>query len=294
MNHEEKYFKHKKAVVDQALDDYIPNAETRPQRLHQAMRYSVFAGGKRIRAMICLAAVEAVGGNERSALLPAMALEVFHTYTLIHDDLPAMDDDDLRRGQPTCHKAFGEANAILAGDALLTMAFEWVGACYAPPLYPPNQLSIELAKAGGSQGVIAGQVEDMASEGKESTLEQVEYIHGKKTAVLFRVACRMGGIAGGANHKELEALSKYGNGVGLAFQIADDILNETGTEEALGKAVGSDREKNKSTYVTLLGLDEAASRAQESIDQALAALKVLPGPIEPLKKIAHFCMSRSS
>jgi geranylgeranyl diphosphate synthase type II len=274
------------------LEARLPAESTRPAALHQAMRYSVLAGGKRLRPILCLAAAEAVGGDPARALLPALALEALHTYTLIHDDLPAMDNDTLRRGKPTCHVVFGEATAILAGDALLTLAFEWLAQTQAPPPYPPNQFALELAGAAGSQGVIGGQVEDLAAEGRPASAELVEYIHCHKTAALLRASVRMGAIAAGAAAADLEALSSYGLKVGLAFQIVDDILNETSSASALGKAAQTDRQRRKMTYVAAHGLEAAHKRAHELAAEAGAAVRTLGQPAEPLRALAEFICAR--
>jgi geranylgeranyl diphosphate synthase, type II len=287
-----QYLAEKQHVIERALDSHLPPKAERPALLHEAMRYSVFAGGKRLRPILCLAAAEAVGASADAALLPAAAIEILHTYTLIHDDLPAMDDDALRRGKPTCHVAFGEANAILAGDALLTMAFQWMAECRAPKPYLPNQLSSELAEAAGSRGVIAGQAEDLEAEGKNPSAELVEFIHLHKTATLIRAAVRIGAIAGGAKEADLSALTIYGCDIGLAFQISDDILNATSTPEVMGKASGSDAERKKMTYVSVHGIEGAQAKAKELIDRATAALKKVRGNIEPLEAIARFVVER--
>ena len=274
--------------VDQALDKHLPSVDQRPSILHEAMRYAVFAGGKRLRPILCLITCDVLGGTRGTAILPAISLETLHTYTLIHDDLPAMDDDDLRRGKPTCHKAFGEANAILAGDALLTLSFEWLSQSN-----PAGTLVYELATATGSMGVVGGQVEDLASEGKPVSAEQVDYIHRHKTGDLIRASVRMGAICADADAETLQALTDYAECIGLAFQIADDILNETSTEEMLGKAVGSDQEKNKMTYVAVYGLEQAKEKAQSLIDQACRILQSLPCETEPLEQLARYIVERT-
>ena len=287
-----QYLEDAQETINRALDLHMPPKYERPAVLHEAMRYSVLAGGKRLRPILCLAAAEAVGRSADAALLPAAAIEILHTYTLIHDDLPAMDDDKLRRGKPTCHVAFGEANAILAGDALLTMAFQWMAECRAPKPYLPNQLSLELAEAAGSRGVIAGQAEDLAAEGKEPSAELVEYIHLHKTATLIRAAVRIGAIAGGAREADLSALTIYGCDIGLAFQISDDILNATSTAEVMGKSSGSDAARKKMTYVSVHGIDGAQKQARELVDRATGELKKVHGNIEPLEAIARFIIER--
>ncbi|MCF7818821.1 MAG: polyprenyl synthetase family protein, partial [Kiritimatiellales bacterium] len=223
------YLKQNQALVDTALKDSLPAEGTRPATLHEAMRYCVLNGGKRIRPILCIAAAEVFGLEARKALAPAVAVELFHSSTLIHDDLPCMDDDDLRRGMPTCHVKYGEANAVLAGDALMIQAFQILAES------GNSVLSLELARAAGSLGVIAGQVEDLAAEGMPPNADLVEFIHMNKTAVLIRAAVRMGAITGGAGEAELHSLSEFGEKIGPAFQIEDDILDETSTDEVLGK-----------------------------------------------------------
>lgn len=283
------YLVEKRALVNAALDRYLPPAGTRPERLHEAMRYSIFCGGKRIRPALCLAAAEAAGQSSQVALLPAVALECLHTYTLIHDDLPAMDDDDLRRGRPTSHKVFGEANAILAGDSLLTFAFELLA--QAPHA---AELSLHLARAAGSRGVAGGQYEDLAAEGADPDAVRLEYIHRHKTAILIEAACRMGAIAAGASQPVCDALGRYGDRIGLAFQMADDLLNVTSTPGALGKATGSDEQRKKLTCVALYGIEGSRSRSESLVAEAIEALRPIPGPTEPLSAIARFVVTRSA
>lgn len=271
----------------------MPAETTRPAALHRAMRYSVMAGGKRLRPILCMAACEAVGGDSKTAILPGIAIEILHTYTLIHDDLPCMDDDELRRGRPTAHVVFGEANALLAGDALLTLAFEWLALSKPPAPYQASDLVLELASASGSQGVIGGQVEDLAAEGLQANADLVDYIHRHKTAALLRASVRMGGICGGAPSPVLEALTEYGECAGLAFQIADDILNVTATAEQLGKPVGNDEQLKKLTYVAVHGLDASRQKAHELISRATEAIRSLPGDPSPLIALAEYTVKRS-
>lgn len=286
-------------LINTALDRRLPAEIERPAALHKAMRYSVFAGGKRLRPVLCLAAAEASVLAEASglandtALTAALAIEILHTYTLIHDDLPSMDDDTLRRGQPTLHIVAGEANAILAGDALLTLAFEWLAEVRAPSPYLPNQLGLELARAAGSRGVVGGQAEDLAAEGRAADPETVDYIHRHKTAALLRASVRMGGIAAGADNRALAALTAYGDAIGLAFQIVDDILNETSTAATLGKAAGSDRQRGKTTYIAAHGLAAARERTRQLTEDAVAALQPLPGNREPLTALARWMTERT-
>lgn len=288
------YLAERRGRVESCLRENLPSAEQRPAILHQAMRYSMLGEAKRLRPILCMAAAEAAGGTAEAALLPGAAIELLHTYTLIHDDLPAMDDDDLRRGRPTCHKVFGEANAILAGDALLTLAFEWLAGCPAPPPYPPTQLALELARAAGSQGVIAGQVEDIAAEGRPVDAELVDYIHRHKTADLLRAAVRMGGITAGISPPLLADLDRYGDLLGLAFQVADDVLNATSDVATLGKAVGTDAARGKLTYVAVHGLPEARRRAHELVEQAKRCLEGLPGDRTILGALADYVIQRTT
>ena len=289
-----QYLECRRQTVETALEAHLPPETTRPVILHRAMRYSVMAGGKRLRPILCMAACEAVGGKSEAALLPGIATEILHTYTLIHDDLPCMDDDDLRRGRPTSHIMFGEANALLAGDALLTLAFEWLAAIPAPAPYPPNQLALELAQAAGSQGVIGGQVEDLAAEGRDADADLVDYIHRHKTAALIRACTRMGGICGAAAPEALAALDCYGENIGLAFQIADDILNITSTPEQLGKPVGNDEQLKKLTYVAVHGLAAARQKADALVREAIESVRPLSGDPQPLIALAEYTVKRAS
>lgn len=258
------------------------------------MRYSVFGGAKRLRPILCMAAAEACGGDAEAALRPAAAIELLHTYTLIHDDLPAMDDDDLRRGRPTCHIQFGEAVAILAGDALLTMAFEWLADCPAPAPHDPLALVRELARAAGSQGVIGGQVEDIEAEGSPPDPLKLEFIHMHKTADLVKASCRIGAITAGASTEWVDSLGLFGERLGLAFQITDDILNATSDESALGKKTGTDAARGKLTYVSVYGIEKARSMALHYVEEAKAQLSELPGPVYSLEALADFAVSRKS
>jgi len=283
----ESYLAEKSALIDRALRKNLPPAGARPAVLHRAMRYSVLAGGKRLRPILCLAAAKAVGGREEAALLPALAVEILHTYTLIHDDLPCMDNDDLRRGKPTCHVVFGEANALLAGDALLTLAFEWLAGWLGT-----DNLIMELARAAGSLGVIGGQAEDLAAEGKKPDKAKVEFIHLHKTAVLIKAAVRIGAMCGGAGKRQISALSVYGTKAGLAFQIADDVLNETSSPEQLGKAAGSDRARGKMTYVAVHGLEKAKAMAEKLAAEAKKELEKISGNVEPLAELVDYIVAR--
>lgn len=292
MNILSTYLEQTQKEIDLYMEAHLPPPALRPARLHEAMHYSLFAGGKRLRPALCLAACEACSGSRELALRPASAVELFHTFTLIHDDLPAMDDDDLRRGRPTCHVQFDEATAILAGDALHTLAFEWLASSSAPSPYSPSDYVLELARAGGSQGVVGGQVEDMQAEGQVPTDALVRYIHTHKTADLFAASVRIGGISAGTSSEALKALTLYAQKAGLAFQITDDILNETSTRETLGKSVGNDREAGKATYVAVHGTERASQDARKLVHEATTALETLPGNHEILNLLAEYFIMR--
>ena len=290
------YLKEYRARVDKALDGYLPGEEVLPASLHKAMRYSTFAAGKRIRPILMMAACEAVGGDVKVVMPAACAMEMIHTYSLIHDDLPAMDDDDFRRGRPTCHKVFGEALAILAGDALLTEAFillSQLGADNAVPLEVARRVTAQIARCAGSMGMVGGQVVDMDSEGKDIDLPTLEYIHTRKTGALILASVETGALLGGATQEQVEALGRYAKAAGLAFQVADDILDIVGDQALLGKDVGSDQERGKATYPALLGLDAARYRARELRDVALDSLSCFDERAEPLRSIAHYIVDRS-
>lgn len=292
-----RYLEQRLARVDEALAVFLPTEDTLPATLHKAMRYSIFAGGKRIRPVLMIAACEAVGGDVDRVLPAACAMEMIHTYSLIHDDLPAMDDDDFRRGRPTNHKVFGEAAAILAGDALLTEAFILLSNPEANAGIPPEvsrRVIHTMARCAGSLGMVGGQVVDMESEGKSIDFPTLEYIHTHKTGALILAAIESGALIGGADEKALASLTRYGEAAGLAFQVADDILDVVGDQEVIGKDVGSDEARGKATYVALLGLEEARQRAAELRDMAVAALEPLGEAAEPLRRIARFIVDRSS
>jgi geranylgeranyl diphosphate synthase type II len=260
------------------------------------MAYSVNAGGKRLRPVLCLAASEAVGLSTPAALRLACSLELIHTYSLIHDDLPAMDDDDFRRGRPTNHKVFGEAMAILAGDGLLTLAFEWAGDPKAYPVSLRPRLGAtlwDLARSAGYHGMVGGQVEDMLGEGKKPSLKRVLSIHRHKTGALLAVAVRLPGVLAGSPPAALRALDRYGRDAGLAFQIVDDVLNETGDAKTLGKAVGSDQARGKMTYPAVVGLDASRREIRRLTDSAVTALKPLGSKAEPLRALAEHMASRT-
>ncbi len=280
------YLKEKQAQVESALERCLPSTDTRPAVLHEAMHYCVLNGGKRIRPILCIAVAEVYGVETSLALFPAISTELYHCSTLVHDDLPCMDDDALRRGLPTCHVKFGSANAILTGDALLIHAFQILAEHGNP------QLSLELAKAAGSLGVVAGQVEDLAAEGRVPNADLIEFIHTNKTASLIRAAIRMGAILGKASPSEFESLSLFGEKIGLAFQIEDDILDETSSDEILGKPSGSDRKQLKMTYPAVHGMDEAKSTVAELTHEALVALDAIPRNTTILQGIANYLVTR--
>jgi geranylgeranyl diphosphate synthase type II len=278
--------------VDRALGRLLPAESARPATLHRAMRYSLFAGGKRIRPALVLAAAEACGGDRTAALPAACAVECLHTYSLIHDDLPAMDDDDLRRGRPTSHKVFGEGIAILAGDALLTVAFDLVAQSKDTPRHRQPAFVRELAEAGGSLHLIAGQVADLEGEGKRLSEADLRYIHERKTSALLRCAARLGGMTANATPAQLRALTDFGQHVGLAFQVIDDILDVTQTSETLGKTAGKDVAAAKATYPSIVGLEKSRALAARLTDQAFAALRPFRGRAKALEAIAEHLLKR--
>jgi geranylgeranyl pyrophosphate synthase len=279
--------------VESAMDRLVPSAETRPTRLHAAMRYSLEAGGKRIRPVLALAAAD-LRGRRFEALPVAVALECIHTYSLIHDDLPAMDDDDLRRGRPTCHRQFDEATAILAGDALLTHAFTLVAASYADRPALAVALARELGSAAGSTRLIGGQMEDIAAEGRDATAGEVEFIHAGKTAALITASVVAGGLVAEAAPDVIESLRDYGRNLGLAFQVIDDILDGTATSGELGKTPGKDAVAGKATIVRVHGIERAREIAADYTAAALAACKRLPGDASFLADFVRQLEHRSS
>jgi geranylgeranyl diphosphate synthase type II len=274
----EAYLKTRAATVDAALQRLLPKATVKPATIHRAMRYSLFAGGKRLRPIACLAAAEACGGPIEKALPAACAVECIHTYSLIHDDLPCMDDDDFRRGRPTSHKTFGEGIAVLAGDALLTQAFQILAAAPETPRYNTRHLLLELSAAAGSRALIAGQVADLEAEGKKSTRAELRFIHQGKTAAMIVVSLRLGAMSANATPAKLAALTRFGQHLGLAFQVIDDILDITQTSEKLGKSAGKDAAAQKTTYPALIGLPAARREARRLTQTSLDALRPL-GPL---------------
>jgi geranylgeranyl diphosphate synthase type II len=292
------YLKEQCARVDAALDRFLPKETELPHSIHKAMRYSVFAGGKRVRPILMLAACQAVGGDTERTLPAACAMEMIHTYSLIHDDLPAMDDDDFRRGNPTNHKVFGEAIAILAGDALLTEAFKLTSdPRYSVGCEPVGLLTVihEIATCAGSYGMVGGQVVDMESEGRHDIdLPTVQYIHTHKTGALIKASVVAGALLGGAAGQQLAAVTRYGEAAGLAFQIADDILDIEGTTEEIGKDAGSDEARGKATYPAVMGLAAAKEEAQAMMNEALRALEIFGAEADPLREIARYIVQRKN
>src|SRR5438105_5095710 len=287
------YLASRQKLVEHALDRYLPKANTKPATLHRAMRYSLFAGGKRLRPILCLAAAEACGGKIGNALPLGCALECVHTYSLVHDDLPSMDNDDFRRGRPTCHKIFGDGIAILAGDALLTIAFEIVSNAKPTSRYNTSILLREIAVAAGSQKLIAGQVADLEAEGRNVKRDQLQFIHENKTAAILKSSVRLGAMSANANARKLSAVTRFGQRLGLAFQIIDDILDVTQTSEILGKSAGKDVAAKKATYPAVIGLEKSRAEARRLTRQAHDALSVFQeGDAEALHALANYLLER--
>ncbi len=289
-----QYWNDRQTKFEKTLDKALPKKNVRPATIHDAMRYSLFAGGKRLRPILCLASAEAVGGPVQNAFPLACAVECIHTYSLIHDDLPCMDDDDLRRGKPTSHKVYGEGLAVLAGDGLLTIAFELVARCPGWPRYKVADLVKELSQSSGSQGLIGGQVVDLESEGKKISIEDLRYIHQNKTSALITSSIRLGAMSGNATSAQLKTLTLFGKSLGLAFQVIDDILDITQTSAELGKSAGKDLKVQKATYPSLLGMEGAQKEAARLTKQALNALKPLGKKGERLREIAEYMLARKN
>jgi geranylgeranyl diphosphate synthase type II len=286
------YLTDRAKFVDALLDRLIPTAETRPATLHRAMRHSVFAGGKRLRPVLCIAAAEACGGSKESAAFAACAVECLHTYSLIHDDLPCMDDDDFRRGVPTCHKVYGEGIAVLAGDALQALAFQLVAKTPVTVRHTAAALVTELALTAGSLHLVGGQVADLEGEGKKLPLEDLKYIHQSKTAALLTTSVKLGGMSADATADQLDALHRFGMATGLAFQIIDDILDVTQTSEKLGKSAGKDLISEKSTFPALMGLDASRDEAHRLTTAAHQALSTFGTQGNRLRELADHLLSR--
>jgi geranylgeranyl diphosphate synthase type II len=291
------YLEERRQLINRALVAYLPAVRGPAFRVVQAMHYSLFVGGKRLRPILCLAAAEAVGGDPGEALAVACALEMVHTYSLIHDDLPAMDDDDLRRGQPTCHKQFDEATAILAGDGLLTEAFHILAAA-APRFQGREAMLLEvvelLSKGAGYRGMVGGQMLDLMAEGRKISLKELETVHRLKTGALLTAATRSGALVGGGSRVEVTALTAYGERFGLAFQVTDDLLDVEGTTEEIGKPAGSDEKRQKATYPALLGLEASRQWAGRLVEEAVAELEPFQERAEPLRELARYLLVRRS
>ncbi len=290
-----QYLAAKRQVVEDYLATLLPVNGPLGEH-YQSLRYSLLAGGKRVRPILCMAAAEALGCRVEEGYMPiACALECIHTYSLIHDDLPAMDDDDLRRGMPTNHKVFGEAEAILAGDGLLTLAFELLSSGDLPAgMSAADQLRIInlVARAAGSAGMVGGQSLDVTAEGRDISLADLRLIHRCKTGALITASVQTGAVLGGADARQFVHLTSYGEKIGLAFQMKDDLLNVEGTEEELGKAVGSDAERNKATYPALLGLEKTKEELADTVHQAIASLEIFDHRAEPLRQLATYIYNR--
>jgi geranylgeranyl diphosphate synthase type II len=286
------YLRRQTAAVDWSLNRFLPPAGAKPATIHRAMRYSIFAGGKRMRPALCLAAAAACGGRLEDALPLACAVECIHTYSLIHDDLPAMDDDDLRRGKPTNHKVFGEGIAILAGDALLTEAFAIAAQCKGWPRYNHREIILELAGASGSKQLIAGQVADLEGEGKKIPASHLRYIHERKTSALLCCAVRLGGMSANCTPAQLQALTEFGRNVGLAFQIIDDILDVTQTSEQLGKTAGKDTAAAKATYPSIVGMEKSRRIAGQLTGRAFRSLQIFKDKAPALQALADYLLKR--
>jgi geranylgeranyl diphosphate synthase, type II len=289
-----EFFELDRAVVDAALNKYLPPARTLPSSIHEAMRYSVFAGGKRLRPVLCLEAARLFSDPPTAAVTAGCAIEFIHTYSLIHDDLPALDNDDLRRGKPTCHKQFGEAIAILAGDGLLTLAFETLAHTPVEAARGVRLIS-EVARAAGTvRGMVGGQVADLEAEKTRADLATLEYIHRSKTAALIRAACVAGAISGGASDSDVERLRNFGENIGWAFQVVDDILDVEESSAALGKTAGKDQAQQKATYPALLGLTQSREVASELAAKAISELEPFGARAGNLRELADFLVERRS
>jgi geranylgeranyl diphosphate synthase, type II len=292
----EAYLQDRRKIVEEALHWYLPTGNNTPPEIYKSVLYSVFAGGKRLRPILCLAAAEAVGGDMAQTMPVACALELIHTYSLIHDDLPSMDNDDFRRGKPTCHKVFGENIAILAGDALLTEAFVLLSRSERVMLSAGNRLAViqEIAQAAGIAGMVGGQALDILSEKSKPDQKVLHEIHRRKTGTLITAAVKSGAIIANAPENKIQALTDYGTNIGMAFQIADDILNVEGDRELMGKETGSDTRLGKVTYPSLMGMDSAKDKLQKHIAAAINSLSIFNKRALPLRLIARYIMERKS
>ena len=281
-----------RGVIDAALDRSTQLGDGCPARLREAMRYSLLAPGKRLRPMLVVLAAEACGGTMEAALPAAVAVEMVHTYSLVHDDLPAMDDDDLRRGRPTCHKAFDEATAILVGDALLALAFETLASQLHPPALAAKCCAV-LARAAGASELVGGQADDLAGVAAHAGVAALESIHRRKTGAMFLASLELGARTAGAGERQRSALQEYGRRLGLAFQITDDLLDVASSTEALGKRAGKDSQQGKLTFPGVLGADESRRRAEQLIDEACQALEPLAPRAEGLEVLARYVLERN-
>jgi geranylgeranyl diphosphate synthase, type II len=288
------FFEEDRTAVDAALERFLPAEATRPSSIHQAIRYSMFAGGKRVRPILCLESARIFGGDVTAAFHPACAMEFIHTYSLIHDDLPALDNDDLRRGKPTCHKKFGEATAILAGDALLTLAFETIGATPVEASRCVTMITEVASAAGTVNGMVGGQVADLEAEGKPISAEMLEYIHRSKTAALIRASVASGAICAGAGVEDVRRLRRFGEAIGWLFQVTDDILDVEESSAALGKTAGKDIAQKKATYPAIHGLERSHQIANELASKAVAELAPYGERGERLQEIAKYLVARRS
>jgi geranylgeranyl diphosphate synthase, type II len=289
-----QFFESDRAGIEEALDRLLPKEEAHPASIHKAMRYSVFAGGKRIRPILCLEAAAMFSENPVAAVSTGCALEFIHTYSLIHDDLPALDNDDFRRGKPTCHKVFGEAIAILAGDALLTLAFQTLAFVPVEPQRRLNILATIAQAAGTDRGMIGGQVADLEAEKKTPDVGTLEYIHRSKTAALIRASIVAGGIAGGATNEDVERLKCFGENIGWAFQVVDDILDVEESSAGLGKTAGKDQAQQKATYPALYGILQSRDIAADLAAKALSELDFYGERAARLRELAQFLVARRS
>ncbi len=285
-----KYIELHIPLINQALDKRLPRADDSPQVLAEAMRYTALAGAKRMRPLLCLMSAEACGGSAEAAMPAACALEMVHTYSLIHDDLPAMDNDDMRRGRLTCHKAFDEATAILAGDALLTLAFETLAGAY--PAEPACGMVLSLSRAAGVAGMVGGQVMDMEGENEEPSLSGVQAIHARKTGALITASCELGAIVAAAGEKEQEALAAYGRAFGMLFQITDDVLDVEASSEDMGKTTGKDAARHKMTYPAVMSVKDAKELARQHAAQAKKAIEPFGKQALMLRLLADYVVER--
>jgi geranylgeranyl diphosphate synthase, type II len=286
------YLKSRQKQIDRALHRFLPKENAPPPTIHKAMRYSLFAGGKRLRPILTVAAAEACRGKLADALPLACAMECIHTYSLVHDDLPSMDNDDFRRGRATCHKVFGDGIAVLAGDALLTIAFEIAARAKPTRRYSMTEFLREIASAAGSRKLIAGQVADLEAEGKKVSRNELRYIHENKTAAMITTSVRLGAMSANADAKKLRAITKFGFALGLAFQVIDDILDVTQTTEKLGKSAGKDVAAQKATYPAVIGLEASRAEARRLTNAAQSVLKIFGKEVDPLRELANYLLVR--